>query len=117
MKGDRLVIPLSLQAEVLTKLHVAHQGIEKTRLRARSCVYWKSISKDIDDIVRKFAACQQLQKCQEHEPLIQHELPTRPWQIIGTDLFMIGQDRTRIYSSVTIIQRPFCIQHQGEGDE
>ena len=92
MKGDRLVIPLSLQAEVLTKLHEAHQGIEKTRLRARSCVYWKSISKDIDDMVRKCAACQQLQKCQEHEPLIQHELPTRPWQIIGTDLFMIGQD-------------------------
>ena len=82
MKGDRLVIPLSLQAEVLTKLHEVHQGIEKTRLRARSCVYWKSISKDIDDMVRKCAACQQLQKCQEHEPLIQHELPTRPWQII-----------------------------------
>ena len=30
MKGDRLVIPLSLQAEVLSKLHEAHQGIEKT---------------------------------------------------------------------------------------
>ena len=58
MKGDRLVIPLSLQAEVLTKLHEAHQGIEKTRLRARSCVHWKSISKDIDDMVRKCAACQ-----------------------------------------------------------
>ena len=82
MKGDHLVIPLSLQAEVLTKLHEAHQGIERTRLRARSCVYWKSISKDIDDMVRKCAACQQLQKCQEHEPLIQHELPTHPWQII-----------------------------------
>ena len=38
MKDDRLVIPLSLQAEVLSKLHEAHQGIEKTRLRARSCV-------------------------------------------------------------------------------
>ena len=32
MKGDRLVIPLSLQAEVLSKLHEAHQGIENTRL-------------------------------------------------------------------------------------
>ena len=92
MKGDRLVIPLNLQAEVLTKLHEAHHGIEKTRLRASTCVYWKSISKDIDDMVRMYAACQQLQKCQEHESLIEHELPTRPWQIIGTYLFMIGQD-------------------------
>ena len=23
---------------------------------------------------------------------MQHELPTHPWKIIGTDLFMIGQD-------------------------
>ena len=44
MKGDRLIIPPSLQAEVLNKLHEAHQGIEKTRLRARSYVYWKSIT-------------------------------------------------------------------------
>ena len=92
MKGDRLVIPLSLQAEVLSKLHEAHQGIEKTRLRARSCVYWKSINKDIDDIVRKCDACQRLQKRQAHEPLMQHELPTRPWQIVGTELFAIRED-------------------------
>ena len=32
-KDDRLVIPLSLQAEVLSKLHEAHHGIENTRLR------------------------------------------------------------------------------------
>ena len=92
MKGDRLVIPLSLQAEVLSKLHETHQGIEKTQLRARSCVYWKSINKDIDDIVRKCDACQRLQKRQAHEPLMQHELPTRPWQIVGTDLFAIRED-------------------------
>ena len=70
MKGDRLVIPLSLQAEVLSKQHEAHQGIEKTRLRARSCVYWKSINSDIDDIVWKCDACQRLQKRQAHEPLM-----------------------------------------------
>ena len=88
MKGDRLVIPLSLPAEVLSKLH--DQGIEKTRLRTRSCVYWKSINKNIDDIVRKCDACQRLQK--RHEPLMLHELPTRPWQIVGTDLFAIRED-------------------------
>ena len=70
MKGDRLVIPISLQAEVMSKLHEAHQGIEKTRLRARSCVYRKSINKDIDDIVRKCDACQRLQKRQAHDSLM-----------------------------------------------
>ena len=92
MNGDRLVIPLSLQAEVLSKLHEAHQDIEKNRLRAKSRVYWKSINNYIDDIVRKCDACHRLQKRQAHEPLMQHELPTRPWQIVGTDLFAIRED-------------------------
>ena len=37
MKGQRLMIPKCLQREVLDRLHVSHQGIEKTRLRARTC--------------------------------------------------------------------------------
>ncbi|KAI0228574.1 hypothetical protein LSAT2_020962, partial [Lamellibrachia satsuma] len=52
-----IVIPLSLQAETLTKLHESHQGIEKTRLRARTCVYWNGINRDIEEVVRKCATC------------------------------------------------------------
>ena len=52
LKGDRIFIPLSLQAETLMKLHESHQGIEKTRLRARTCVYWNGINRDIDEVVR-----------------------------------------------------------------
>ena len=42
LKGDRIVIHLSIQAETLTKLHESHQGIEKTCLRSRMCVYWNT---------------------------------------------------------------------------
>ena len=34
MKSQRIIIPTVLQKEILTKLHTAHQGIEKTKLRA-----------------------------------------------------------------------------------
>ena len=33
-KGERIVIPASLQKEILIKLHQSHFGIEKTKLRA-----------------------------------------------------------------------------------
>ena len=33
-----------------------------------------------------------MQRSQPHEPLIQHEIPTRPWQIVGTDLFVVNRD-------------------------
>ena len=92
MKGDRLVIPSSMQVQILAKLHESHQGIVKTRLRARATVYWKNINRDIDEIVRKCDVCQQMQRSQPHEPLKQHEVPTRPWQIVGTDLFVVNGD-------------------------
>ena len=65
MKGDRLVIPSSMQVQILAKLHESHQGIEKTRLRARATVYWKNINRDIDEIVRKCDVCQQMQRSQQ----------------------------------------------------
>ena len=83
--------------------------LENTRLRARSCVYWKWINKDIDDIVKKCDTCQRLQKRQAHEPLMQHELPTRPWQIVSTDLFAIREDTYLLicdyYSKFTFVYR------------
>ena len=90
-KGDRLIIPLSLQPKTLTRLHKSHQGIEITRLRARSCVYWKNMKHDIDNLIRKCDICQQMQRVQSHEPLLQYEIPTRVWQVIGTDLFEINR--------------------------
>ena len=92
MKGDRFVIPSSMQVHILAKLHEYHQGIEKTRLRARATVYWKNINKDIDEIVRNCDVCQLRQRYQPPEPLKQHEIPTRPWQIVGTDLFVVNRD-------------------------
>ena len=32
MKGDRLIIPMEMRADILSKLHGAHQGITKCRL-------------------------------------------------------------------------------------
>ena len=83
-------MPASLHAETLAKLHESHQGIEKTRLRARSCLFWNGINQDIEDVVRKCATCQQMQRAQQRQPLMPHETPSRAWQIVGTDLFVIN---------------------------
>ena len=46
MRGSHLVIPTEMQAEVLTQLHASHQGISKSRLRARQSVWWPGMSAD-----------------------------------------------------------------------
>ena len=80
------------------KLHAAHQGIEKTRLRARTCVYWSGINGDIEEMISKYGICQEMQHAQRPEPLLQHEVPTRPWQNVGTELFAIGNRNYLIVS-------------------
>ena len=47
MKGNRLVIPVSMRLDVLDKLNEGHQGITKSRERERdkTSVWWPGLSK------------------------------------------------------------------------
>ena len=87
MRGSRIVIPTSMQAEVLKKIHSGHQGQTKCRQRARDSDWWPRISKEIDEKVARCSTCHKLQ-VQPPEPLIPSPFSERPWQRIGTDLTM-----------------------------
>ena len=45
-KGQQILIPEPLQQDILKQLHVAHQGITKTRLLAREHVFWPRVNRD-----------------------------------------------------------------------
>ena len=92
LKGGRIVIPTSMQKDILNKLHTPHMGMEKTKLRAKSSVFWPSINNDIEQVTRQCETCNSLAKSQRKEPLMPHEIPTRPWQNIGTDLMYFDND-------------------------
>ena len=47
LKGDRIVIPRKLQRDVLKKLHNAHQGMDRTKRRARQTCYWPKMNRQI----------------------------------------------------------------------
>ena len=89
-KGRQIVIPESMREDILTQLHIGHQGIEKTRRLVRESVYWPNISKDIEQICKPCEACQKYQDGNKREPLIPHAVPARPWQFSASDLFEIG---------------------------
>ena len=59
-KGDCVMMPMTLQADILQKLHAAHQGIEKTCLRMHTCMYWSSMNGDIEEMVNKCGRCQEI---------------------------------------------------------
>ena len=87
VKGNRIVVPKSLRKMVLEKIHLAHQGIEKCKLRAKSVVYWVGMYSDIDKVVRQCSICQKYQASQPKEPLHSHDVPPGPWHTLSSDLF------------------------------
>ena len=87
MKGTRIVIPKSLRQDILTKLHMGYWGIERTRRRARDSVFWPGISKEIQEMINKCDPCHQYQNANPKEKLIAHEIPKRPFEQVGTDIF------------------------------
>ena len=86
LKGSRLVIPVSMQKEILMKLHVGHQGITKCRERAKQSVWWPGISKQLQKLVSECPNCTKF-RVQRAEPLNPTPLPSLPWKKVGTDLF------------------------------
>lgn len=70
----------------MNKLHEGHQGISKCRARAQASVWWPGISSQIRETVDKCEMCQRY-KTQYREPLMQSQVPDRPWQKVGIDLF------------------------------
>jgi len=92
MKGHRIIIPGVMQQEILSKLHASHQGTEKTKLRARSAVFWRNLNKDIDNVTKTCSTCQEYQPSQQKESLIQTEVPPRAWHTVASDLFYLAGD-------------------------
>ena len=86
-KGRQILIPQSMQKEILQQLHQGRQWVEKTRRLASDNVYWIDINRGIEVICKSCHACQENQVINTKEPLMPYTLPTRPWQYIASDLF------------------------------
>ena len=89
LRGDRLVIPLSLRAKMKNKIHAGHAGINSCLRRARQYLFWPGMSQEIRQFVENCQICASLPRKQSPLPLIQHEVPERPWQKVGTDIFTL----------------------------
>ncbi|XP_063046009.1 uncharacterized protein K02A2.6-like [Engraulis encrasicolus] len=87
MTGDKIVIPQSVKEQMLDRLHLAHQGILRSKAHARKVMYWPGMKHDIENQVEKCRPCQQNQPQNQKEPLIPHEIPELPWLKIGADIF------------------------------
>ena len=95
--GSRIIVPKASRADVLRRLHAAHQGIVRTKARARQAVYWPGITNDITLMVERCEKCQVHRPSQQKEPLMSDHLPTRPFESVSADLYEVGRLHVLVY--------------------
>ena len=87
MKARSIIIPFLLQRQTLEQLQSNHMGIKKTRLLGRELVYWMNINADIENTIKQCATFLEHQYTQPHGKTIPHEVPYKPWEVVGADFF------------------------------
>ena len=85
-KGARLVVPTCMRKELMSVAHSTHIGIEGCLRRVRECLFWPRIASDVKDFVFKCDVCLAYRTSQTKEPLLQHEVISRPWAKLAADL-------------------------------
>ena len=89
LKGQKIFVPKSLRPEMLDKIHTGHLGIEQTLNRAREILFWPQMATEIQKKVASCPICTPTRNSNPREPMKPHEIPDRPWQKVGTDLFTV----------------------------
>ena len=95
---SRLVIPAAARRDVLAKLHASHQGVERTRRRARQSVFWPGINADISNTVGACAACQERLPSHPPEPMMSDPMPSRVFEDVSADLFSHAGKHFLVYA-------------------
>ena len=89
-RSDRVVIPKSLRKDMKEKVHAGHLGVNSCLRRARDLLFWPGMSKEIRQYIETCDICATYGDKQPQEPPIVSEVPSRPWQKVGTDILSYG---------------------------
>lgn len=87
-KGDKIFIPHALRREMLQKIHEGHMGMEKSKRLARDVMFWPTMGSQISDMVSSCGTCLAHRNSNQKEPMIPSKIPSLPWEIAATDLFL-----------------------------
>ena len=99
MNRKRIVVTNDANEDIFKELHVAHQGIARTKRRARETVYWPNIDKGIAQVVSSCDACRQRLPSQPKEEMLEEgQEPTKPCKCVVADLLPLGEKNTLLTS-------------------
>ena len=81
LMSDRVILPSKECPTTLQQLHVAHQGIDKMKHMACTCVYWPGLDRDTESFVMSCQLCLN-RSLLKKETLMPH--------VVGIDIFILN---------------------------
>ena len=87
LRDTRLIIPSSLQSQVLKIAHDGHQGISKTKSLLRTKVWFTGINQKVEELIEKCKACQVNVKTSTAQPIKPTPMPLKPWEYLAMDFY------------------------------
>lgn len=105
LRGDRIYIPEILRERVIKAAHEGHFGRSKMLENLRSCVWWPSLSKDVEKLVMQCKSCLMVSKPDKAIPMKMRDLPDGPGQDYGYDFISAGKYKKQILVGVDYYSR------------
>lgn len=81
----RIVIPVSLQRQVLDLLHRSHLGIVKMRGISKTYFWWTSLNKDLEEVVQSCSDCSLSKQSPPKSQLTVWPNPGKAWSRVHLD--------------------------------
>ena len=92
LRGERIVLPKSLQQAAVNLAHEGHQGVVRTKAYLRSMIWFPSLDRLLEETIDGCLTCQGIKPNRgATAPLRMTTLPQYPWQHVAMDFFSVGQ--------------------------
>ena len=83
------------------------------KIPAQGSIYWVNINNDTENHVKNCSTCLEFQQMQLKEKTIHHDIPMRPWDVIGTDMFQLNNKNyiciIDYHSKFPVVKRMGCL--------
>lgn len=85
VRGNKMVIPLSLRSRMLKLAHEGHPGESLMKRRLRDRMWWPGMDREITKFVTMCDGCRLVGLPSRPEPMQRRPLPSRPWIDVALD--------------------------------
>ena len=83
LRGDKIVVPDTLQYRILQLAHDGHFGMAKTKARIRQSYWWVQLDKEVENMIRQCHCCKLIPR---DSPVQVTEWNLQPWTELAIDI-------------------------------